>query len=151
MSTDATLGAHHDQVTTAADAARGLEPLAGPAAAALFGLGLLASALLALPVIAMTSAYALAEALGWKADIDARFREAPRFYVAMFIVLGAGAAIGLSGISPIALLYWGSIAGGLATPVTLALMMRASADRRVMGTHRLGRNRASPDGRWSRS
>jgi Mn2+/Fe2+ NRAMP family transporter len=132
VGTGATLGVHHRHVETAQDAAAALKPIAGDAASLVFGIGLLGSALLALPVLAGTSAYVLAEALGWKGDLDARFHEAPRFYVSMFMVLAAGVAITFSGLGAIKLLFYSSIVAGVATPFTLALMMRAAADPVVM-------------------
>jgi Mn2+/Fe2+ NRAMP family transporter len=139
VSTGATLGVHHEKVNTAADAARALQPFAGAAASALFGIGLLASALLALPVLAATSAYVLSDALEWKGDLDDGVREARAFYAAMLIVVAAGAVVALGSLSAIKLLFYSSIAGGLATPFSLAAMMGAAADPAVMGEHRLGR------------
>jgi len=89
----ATLGARHEPVATAADAARALAPVAGRWAPVVGAIAPLGSALLALPVLA------------------------------------AGATIGLAGVSPIRLLFDGSIAGGIATPVTLVFMMLAATDR----------------------
>jgi Mn2+/Fe2+ NRAMP family transporter len=139
VSTGATLGVHHEKVNTAADAARALQPFAGAAATTLFGIGLLASALLALPILAATSAYVLADGLGWRGDLDAGVRDARAFYATMLIVLAAGALVALGSLSAIKLLFYSSIAGGLATPFSLAVMMRAAADPAVMGEHCLGR------------
>jgi Mn2+/Fe2+ NRAMP family transporter len=52
--------------------------------------------------------------------------------------LTVGMGVAYMGVSPIRLLFWSGIAGGLATPVTLAFMMRAARDRRIMGDHRIG-------------
>ncbi|HEV2460780.1 MAG TPA: divalent metal cation transporter [Ktedonobacterales bacterium] len=73
IGTGATLGVHHKTVQTAQDAASALTPLAGHFASIIFGVGLLASAILALPVLAGTSAYVMAEAFGWRRSLDARF------------------------------------------------------------------------------
>ena len=142
--TGATLGAHHPpiQVRTAQDAAAALAPAAGRAASLIFGIGLLASAILAVPVLAGTSAYVMAEAFGWRGDLDARFGQARPFYVALLLSLAIGVGITLFGVSPIKLLFFSSIAGGLGTPFTLAMMMLAARSRKAMGEHRIGR--ASP-------
>jgi Mn2+/Fe2+ NRAMP family transporter len=139
IATGATLGVHHQQVQTAQDAATALAPLAGRFASLIFGVGLLASALLAVPVLAGTSAYVMAEAFGWRRSLDASFGTAPKFYLALVISLVVAVGIALLGIGPIQLLFASSIAGGLATPVTLFLMMLIARDRRTMGSYRIGR------------
>jgi Mn2+/Fe2+ NRAMP family transporter len=135
IGTGATLGVHHHQVQTAQDAAAALAPLAGPFASILFGVGLLASALLAIPVLAGTSAYVMAEAFGWRASLDARFSQARAFYVALLLSLAASVGITVLGVGPIQLLFFSSIAGGLGTPITLALLLLAARDPLVMGEH----------------
>jgi Mn2+/Fe2+ NRAMP family transporter len=124
IGTGATLGVHHKPVRTAQDAAAALAPLA--------------SAVLAVPVLAGTSAYVMAEAFGWRASLDERFARAPAFYASLLLSLAVGVSIAYVGVRPIRLLFLSGIAGGLATPVTLAFMMRAARDRRVMGDHRIG-------------
>ena len=78
----------------------------------------------------------MAEAFAWRASLDERFARAPAFYASSLLSLVVG--IAYLGVSPIRLLFLSGIAGGLATPVTLAFMMRAARDRRVMGDHRIG-------------
>ena len=138
IGTGATLGVHHHAVETTAEAAQALAPVAGKAASLVFGVGLLASAILAVPVLAGTSAYVMAEAFGWRRSLDVHFHQAPRFYIALLISLAIGAGITLLGIHPIQLLFASSIAGGLGTPITMALMMLVARDRRVMGAKRIG-------------
>ncbi|MDB5077475.1 MAG: putative transporter-NRAMP family [Chloroflexi bacterium] len=142
VATGATLGVHHKTVQTAQDAAAALAPVAGQMASVVFGIGLLASAVLAVPVLAGTSAYVMAEAFGWRGDLDARFSHAPAFYVALLLSLTAGVGITLAGVSPIQLLFFSSLAAGLATPVTLAFMMLAARNPNAMGKHRVGRGLA---------
>lgn len=138
ISTGATLGVHHEAVHTAEDAAHALAPLAGQYASTLFGLGLLASALLALPVLTATSAFVMAEAFGWRRSLDVGFSRAPRFYVALVISLAVAVGITLVGVTPIRLLFLSSLVGGLGTPVTLLFLMLLSRDHRMMGEHRIG-------------
>lgn len=137
--TGATLGARHLPVETAADAAAALTPVAGPWAGALFGTGLLASAVLAVPILAGSTAYAVAQTFGWPGSLDAPFGAAPRFYAVVLGALAVAAVASFAGIPPIALLYWASIAGGIATPLTLFFAVRIASDRKVMGEHRIGR------------
>lgn len=139
ITTGATLGVQHQQVQTAQDAANALAPLAGRFASVFFGLGLLASVIIAVPVLAGTSAYVMAEMFRWRASLDARFACARAFYVTLIFSLVAGVALTFLGISPIRLLFIASIAGGLATPITLAILMAVARDRQVIGEARLGR------------
>ncbi len=139
IGTGATLGVKGQQVQTAQDAAQALTPLAGRFAADLFGIGLLASAIIAIPVLAGTSAYVIAEMFGWRASLDASFGRAKAFYGAVILSMVAGVAITFLGVSPIRLLFIGSIAGGLATPITLAILMVVARDRKVMGENRIRR------------
>ena len=139
IGTGATLGVHHQQVQTAQDAANALAPLAGRFASVIFGVGLLASAILALPVLAATSAYVMAEAFGWRASLDSHFGQARSFYGALIASLVIGGGITLLGVGPIQLLFASSIAGGLATPITLAVLMVTARDAQVMKEHRIGR------------
>ncbi len=132
IATGATLGVHHKQVQTAEEAAMALAPIAGRHAATLFGIGLLGSALLALPVLLATSAYVTSEMFRWVGKLDAKFFEARRFYGIMLLVAAIGCAIAFAGIQPIQLLFFSSIAGGIATPVTLVFMLLAACDKRVM-------------------
>lgn len=138
IATGATLGATGTEVQTAQDAAAALAPAAGRYVAMLFGLGLLASAVLAVPVLAGTSAYVLAEVCGWRASLDAPFARARPFYGAMLASLAIGAAITFLGVGPIRLLFLSSIAGGLATPFTLALLLLIARDRAAMRGERIG-------------
>lgn len=138
IATGATLGAQNHPVETAQDAARALAPVAGQFASAVFGIGLLASAALAIPVLAGTSAYVLAEAFGWRRSLDTSFARAPRFYLALSLSLIVGVGLTYLGLGPIQLLFISSIFGGLATPVTLTLMVLIARDRSVMGANRIG-------------
>lgn len=132
IATGATLGVHHKTVQTAEEAAMALTPIAGRYAATLFGIGLLGSALLALPVLLATSAYVAKEMFGWHGRLDAKFFQAKGFYGIMLVVAAIGCAIAFAGIPPIRLLFMSSIAGGIATPVTLVFMLLAACDERVM-------------------
>ncbi len=140
VATGATLGVHQRHVETAEDAATALVPFAGRYASYVFGVGLLGSALIAIPVLAGTSAYVMAEAFGWRSSLDVSFLRAGRFYGTLLVSLAVGAIVALLGVSPIKLLFVSGIAGGIATPFTLALMMLVGRSRVVMGARQLGRN-----------
>lgn len=137
VATGATLGVHHRTVQTASDAATALAPLAGRFASIIFGIGLLGSALLAIPVLLATSAYIASEMFGWQGKLDARFFQARRFYSVMIAVAVLSSTIAFAGIPPIRLLFLSSITGGIATPVTLVFMLLAAQDARLMREHRV--------------
>lgn len=137
IATGATLGVHHRPVQTAQQAAAALAPLAGRFSETLFGIGLLGSALLALPVLLATSAYVVSEMFGWRGKLNAKFFQAPRFYVTMLVVATCGCAITFEGVPPIRLLFVSSIAAGLATPITLFFMCLAAGQVDETRTWRL--------------
>jgi Mn2+/Fe2+ NRAMP family transporter len=132
IATGATLGMHGVHVETAEEAAMALAPVAGHFATTLFGIGLLGSALLALPILLVTSAYIVTEMFGWAGRLDAQFFQAPRFYEVMFVAAAIGCSITFAGIPPIRLLFLSSIAGGIATPVTLVFTLLAASDKHLM-------------------
>jgi len=132
IATGATLGVHHRAVQTAQDAATALTPFAGRWASLLFGVGLLASALIAIPVLGATSAYVVSGMFGWGRGIDKKFWRAKKFYMVLVAVLIVGTGIALAGVSPIKLLFFSSIVGGLAIPITLTMMMLIAGSRRAM-------------------
>ncbi|HET7308919.1 MAG TPA: divalent metal cation transporter, partial [Actinomycetota bacterium] len=132
VSSATTLGAHGSQdVQTAAEAARALEPIAGRFASALFAAGIVGTGLLAIPTLAGSAAYALAETFGWREGLGRKPKEAPGFYG----VLGAAIAIGLGlnfvGIDPIRALYVSAILNGLAAPPLILLMLILSRSSRA--------------------
>jgi Mn2+/Fe2+ NRAMP family transporter len=135
VATGATLGVHHQSVDTADEAARALEPLAGHYAKLLFGLGLLGSALLAIPVLIATSGYMLNEALGWHSSLDTQWRRGRRFYGSMILMTMTAALAGLLGAPPIKVLFIASIIGGIGTPISLVVMLLVARSKVVMGHH----------------
>jgi Mn2+/Fe2+ NRAMP family transporter len=138
VATAATLGKHHLAIQTAAEAAAALKPIAGAWDQALFGIGLLASAAIAIPVMAATNGYVVAETFDVRAGLEATPRQAPVFYAVLFGSLAFGAIFALLPVPTIALLYWVSVAGGLATPITLALTMMVARNRTTMRGRPIG-------------
>ena len=135
--TAATLhGAGTTSIATAADAAAALRPVAGDFAFALFAIGIIGTGLLAVPVLAGSAAYALAEVMGWRAGLELKPSEAGGFYGVIFVAVAAALAIDLIGIDPMQALFWTAVVNGLvAVPVMLAIMLLASR-RAVMGKFR---------------
>ncbi len=137
IATGATLGVHHKHVDTADEAARALAPIAGKYASLVFGVGLLGSALIALPVIAGTSAYVAAEMFGWRRSLDETFAHARRFYLTLAGCVAVAVGIGFAGVRPITLLFTSGIVAGIATPLTLVLMLLVGRNRRIMHQMRI--------------
>ena len=135
-------GAHVDPSTfTAADAARALAPVAGPAAEVLFAVGLLAASLLGLGVVPLSSAYTACEAFGWETGVDWRWREAPAFYsfLALFVAFPAAFVLLLSPGQLVPVMFLSQVLNGLLLPFILVFVMLLADDKRVMGSLRSGR------------
>ncbi len=120
-------------IETATDAAKALEPLAGKLATILFAVGLIGAGLLAVPVLTGSSAYAVAEALGWKYGLSEKARKAKQFYAVIVISTFVGLLINYIGISPIRALFWTAVINGLLAPPLLVLIMLVSNNKKVMG------------------
>jgi Mn2+/Fe2+ NRAMP family transporter len=120
-------------VGTADEAARALRPLAGDLAGLLFALGIVGVGLLAVPVLAGSSAYALAEAFAWNEGFSGRLRDDRGFYTVLAASMLGGALIGLVGLDPIRSLYYAAILNGLAAPPLIVLMLVLARDPEVCG------------------
>ncbi|HEX8805895.1 MAG TPA: divalent metal cation transporter, partial [Candidatus Aquilonibacter sp.] len=143
VATAATLGKVHATVQTATDAAIALQPLAGRWATTLFAIGLLASAALAVPILAGTSGYVVTQTFGWRGNLGTPVAQAREFYAVIVGSLLLASAFTFAGIAPIALLYWASVAGGLGTPVTLWLLVAIARNRTIMGPSRISNKLAA--------
>jgi NRAMP (natural resistance-associated macrophage protein)-like metal ion transporter len=125
------------QITTAADAAKALQPVAGHFAFELFALGIIGTGLLAIPVLAGSAAYAVGEARGWKIGLDNMPWQARGFYAVIGAAVLLGLGIDYSPLDPIQALYWSAVLNGvIAVPMMAAMMFVAS--HRCMGDFRVG-------------
>ena len=120
-------------VQTAAQAAQALRPLAGDAAFVLFAAGIIATGLLAVPVLASSSAYAVAEAFGWAEGLERHWREAKGFYAIVVIATVVGTALDFTSIDPMKALYWSAVINGVVAVPIMAAMMLLAANPKVMG------------------
>jgi Mn2+/Fe2+ NRAMP family transporter len=125
-------------VQTAAQAATALEPVAGRFASLLFALGIIGTGMLAVPVLAGSTAYALAEAVGWDEGLSKSFRQARGFYFVIVGAMAVGLAMDFGGVDPIRGLYLAAILNGLAAPPLILLMLLLGNDRITMGRWRSG-------------
>ena len=132
IATAAMAGKTGAAIRTAADAAAALRPLAGSWDTRLFGFGLLASSAIAIPIIAATSGYVVAQTLGQPASLTFEPRAAGSFYAIVYATLAVAAGLALLPLGTIWLLYWSSVAAGIATPVTLALSLLVARHAKTM-------------------
>ena len=138
----ATLGQHHQAVASAQDVAGALRPLAGSAAADLFAAGLIASTVVALPVLMATTAYVVGAQFGWRRGLSERIGRAPGFYAILAASVGLALAVTLAGISVVGMLVAASVIGGLGTPIGLVILVRLARDPQVMGLQPISRRLA---------
>jgi Mn2+/Fe2+ NRAMP family transporter len=132
-STSSTLFRNHiTNIQSATQAAQALRPIAGNFATILFAAGILGTGLLAVPVLAGSSAYAIAEALHMRRGLWRTFRQARGFYSVIIVSTAVGAAINLLGINPIAALYYSAILNGIAAPPLLVIIMLVGNNRKIM-------------------
>ncbi len=126
-------------IQTGAQAAEALRPLAGELTFLLFNLGIIGTGLLAIPVLAGSAAYALAEALNWPIGLERKLRRAKGFYGILCGATLLGVAMNFGSINPIKALFWSAVLNGVtAVPIMITMMMMTS-NRKVIGTVKLPR------------
>lgn len=125
-------------IQTAAQAAEALRPFAGDQAYFLFTLGILGTGLLAIPVLAGSSSYALAEAFGWKTGLHRKLKQARAFYGIIILSTVVGWLSNYIGLDPIRQLIYAAVGNGLIAPIVLVLIMLLAGNRHVMGEWRNG-------------
>ena len=136
VSTAATLHKAGIQISTAADAARALRPLAGRYAETLFGLGLFGASMLAAGVLPIATAYSITEALGFEKGVSRSFREAPIFLGTFTFLIAVGAAIAIVPNLPlIRVLLVTQVINGLLLPFVLFAVLRLVNNRELMGRY----------------
>ena len=130
----AILNAHGvTDIVSADQAAEALRPFAGDATYFLFAVGIIGTGLLALPVLAGSSAYALAEAYHWKEGLNKPLNRAYSFYGAIIVSMLAGMAINFTSINPFKALVYAGVANGMVAPIILALTVLLASNKKVMG------------------
>ena len=134
MTTAATLHAHgKTNIGTAQEAADALRPLAGPGAYWLFTLGLIGTGMLAVPVLAGSCAYAIAEAAAWRGSLNQRPARAKKFYAVLTAATALGIALNYAGLNAIKLLFTTAVINGVLAPPLILLVLLLTSDRTVMG------------------
>jgi Mn2+/Fe2+ NRAMP family transporter len=134
VTTAATLHAHGEtSIATAAQAADALRPLAGAGASWLFTLGLIGTGMLAVPVLAGSCAYAIAEAEAWRGSLDRPPRRARKFYMVLAVAMVLGVALTYAGFDAIAMLFTTAVINGVLAPPLILLVLLLTNDRSIMG------------------
>jgi NRAMP (natural resistance-associated macrophage protein)-like metal ion transporter len=134
LTTATTLHAHGvTHIETARQAAEALRPLAGAGAYWLFTLGLIGTGMLGVPVLAGSSAYAISEAMHWRASLDRPPKLAPKFYGVLAAAMAVGLALDFVGLDAVKMLFWSAVANGVLAPPLIVLLVLLTTDRTVMG------------------
>lgn len=136
VSTAATLHREGISIDTADDAARALEPLAGPYARILFGLGLFGASMLAASVLPLSTAYAVCGAFGWERGVSSSWSQAPIFnglYTALIAI--AAAFVLIPGLPLIQVIVATQFLNGLLLPIVLIFVLRLVNNSDIMGEH----------------
>ncbi len=126
-------------IATAADAASALRPVAGNFAFFLFTLGIIGTGLLAIPVLAGSAGYAVAEAMQWKMGLGKQFGQARGFYVVIGLATLVGVLVNMTSIAPMTMLYYSAMLNGVLAPPLMVLILLMANDSRVMGERVNGR------------
>jgi NRAMP (natural resistance-associated macrophage protein)-like metal ion transporter len=126
-------------INTAAEAAQALRPFAGDASYVLFAIGIVGTGLLAIPVLAGSTSYALSESFGWKHGLYRKLNEAYAFYGVIIISMILGVLFNFIGLPPMRALIYSAVANGLAAPVILFYIVHLSGDPVVMREHANGK------------
>ncbi|MBP9801050.1 MAG: divalent metal cation transporter [Candidatus Moranbacteria bacterium] len=132
------------EINSAADAARALEPLvqnfpnAGLIAKLIFSIGVIGLGLLAIPVLAGSSSYAISEALGWKEGLHRKFHQARGFYIIIIVATFVGLGMNFIGLDPIKALIFTAVFNGIAAVPLLFLLARVGNNKHIMGEYKNG-------------
>jgi Mn2+/Fe2+ NRAMP family transporter len=135
LTTAATLHAHGiTKIDTAQQAAEALRPLAGQGAYWLFTLGLIGTGMLAVPVLAGSCAYAIAESARWRsASLNRKPHQAYKFYAVIAISVLVGLAFNYAGFNAVKMLFWSAVLNGVLAPPLVILIVLLTSDSKVMG------------------
>ena len=126
-------------INTAAQAAKALRPFAGSASYYLFAAGIVGMGLLAIPVLAGSSAYAISESFGKRQGLNSKLKQGYAFYGVVIISMIVGLGINFLGINPIKALIYSAVANGIVAPIILVQIMLLARNRKIMGEWTSGR------------
>ncbi|MBI2669602.1 MAG: Nramp family divalent metal transporter [Candidatus Yanofskybacteria bacterium] len=122
-----------NNVETLRDAAEALKPLAGEYSYLLFTIGIISSGFLAIPVLAGSAAYVVAEIFGWSEGLDKSFTKAKQFYGIIIVSAVIGLLIPLLGFHPVKALFFTSILYGIIAPILILMVIHMANNKKVVG------------------
>lgn len=120
-------------IESAEQAAEALRPFAGDATYFLFAIGIIGTGLLAIPVLAGSSSYAIAESFKWQEGLSKKLRQAYAFYGVIIISMIIGLGINFIGLNPIQALIYAAVANGVVAPMVLVPIVIISSNKKIMG------------------
>lgn len=120
-------------IETSSQAAEALRPLAGQWSYWLFTVGIIGTGLLAVPVLAGSGAYALAESLNWHQGLYRKFKAAKKFYYVIILSMIFGAGLNFLGLNPIKALVYSAVVNGIIAPVVLFFIVKIASNKKIMG------------------
>jgi Mn2+/Fe2+ NRAMP family transporter len=120
-------------VQTSAQAAQALRPVVGSAAFVIFSLGVIGTGLLAVPVLAGSTAYAAAETFNWEKGLEKKFAGARAFYTVIIVSMLLAILVLFSPLDPIKALFWSAVINGISAVPIMAAMMLLATRRDEMG------------------
>jgi len=126
-------------INSASDAAMALAPFAGKWATYLFAVGIIGTGMLAIPILAGSTSYAISESFGWKEGLYRKLNEARAFYGIIIISIIIGILINFIGIDPIKALIYSAIANGIVAPIIIVFIVHISGSKRIMGHYKNSR------------
>ncbi len=134
LTTAATLHANgQTNIETAQQAAEALRPLAGNGAYLLFTLGLIGTGMLAVPVLAGSAAYAVAEAKDWRGTLEDRPRLSRKFYTIVAIAMVLGLVLDFVGFNAVKMLFYSAVLNGVLAPPLVVLVTLLTSNPKIMG------------------
>jgi len=126
-------------IDTASQAASALRPLAGNGAYFLFMLGIIGTGMLAIPILAGSTSYALSESFGWPRGLHHKLKEAQAFYGVIIVATAIGIAMNFMGVDPIKALVYSAIANAFVAPLIIYLIVMIASNGRIMGEWKNGK------------
>jgi len=123
-------------INSAKDAALALKPAVGDLSFLLFGIGILISGLISIPVLAASSAYVVADVFDWQEGLNKKLAKAKSFYLILFMALILGAVINFLNLPSMKVLVYSQVLNGLLMPFILIVLLRLGFDKSIVGEHR---------------
>jgi Mn2+/Fe2+ NRAMP family transporter len=138
ITTASTLFVHHQSIQTASNAADALGPLVGPFAKYLFAIGLIGAGLISIPIMAASTADAVADTFGWPAGLSDKPWQAEGFYLVLSFAMLISLALAMLRIDPIKLIFYSNILVAALAPILVVFITIIANTRKIMGEHRVG-------------